>query len=358
MRTPLLSVIVPVYQGETILPKSLAALAASDYRRDRWELIVVDDASTDGTAEIAAKWADRVVRLAGRPHGPGFARNRGVEASRGAWVVFIDADVVVHADTLRRFVMVMEDDPGIDAVFGSYDDAPPAPDFLSQYRNLLHRYVHLEGAGKADTFWAGCGAVSRSAFLAAGGFNERRYIRPQIEDIELGYRLLDNGGRIVLSPVIQGAHHKRWRFWGSVRTDLFDRGIPWVRLLLERGGLGRRANLNLKHGERIKTAFVGLAFVLLGVAILWRRPEPAFGGAILLLAVVLSNLPLVVWFARRRGPLFALAVVPLNVWYYVLSGLAVVFGVGLHLVSGSPAVKRQDSAGMALDAGRRHSAHE
>ncbi|HVT39909.1 MAG TPA: glycosyltransferase [Gemmatimonadaceae bacterium] len=353
---PMLSVIVPVHQAETALPKTLAALAASDYRRDQWELIVVDDASTDGTAKVAAKWADRVLRLPGRPHGPAFARNRGVEASRGTWVVFIDADVVVHADTLRRFVTVVEADPGIDAVFGSYDDTPSSPDFLSQYRNLLHRYVHLEGAGKADTFWAGCGAVSRSAFLAAGGFDERRYVRPQIEDIELGYRLLDRGGRIALSPLIQGAHLKRWRFWGSVRTDLFDRGIPWVRLLLERGGLGRRANLNLKHGERIKTALVGLALLLLAVAILWRRPELAFSGVILLLAVVLSNLPLVVWFARRRGALFALATVPLNIWYYVLSGFAVVIGFGLHLADGCPRVKRRDSTEMALDTGRRHSA--
>jgi glycosyltransferase involved in cell wall biosynthesis len=354
MKTPMLSVIVPAYQGETVLPKTLAALVASDYRRDKWELIVVDDASTDGTADIAAKWADRVLRLPDRPHGPAFARNRGVEASLGTWVVFIDADVLVHADTLGCLAKLVEDDPGIDAVFGSYDDAPPSPDFLSQYRNLLHRYVHLEGAGKADTFWAGCGAVSRSAFLATGGFDERRYTRPQIEDIELGYRLLDRGGRIVLNPVIQGAHLKKWRFWGSVRTDLFDRGIPWVRLLLERGGLGRRANLNLKRGERIKTALVGLALLLLGVAIPWRRPEPAFAGVILLLAVVLSNLPLVVWFARRRGALFALATVPFNIWYYVLSGLAVVIGFGLYLVDGRP-VRRQDSAAMALDAGTRHS---
>jgi glycosyltransferase involved in cell wall biosynthesis len=353
--TPLLSVIVPAHQGESVLPKTLGALAASDLPRDRWELIVVDDASSDKTSGVAAKWADRVIAAPGKPHGPGYARNRGVEASSGEWVVFIDADVVVHRDTLSRLAAIIAQRPDVDAIFGAYDDSPPAPGFLSQYRNLLHRRVHLQGAGEADTFWAGCGAVRRSAFMAIGGFDELRYPRPQIEDIELGYRLIDRGSHIVLEPQIQGAHLKKWVFWGSTRTDLFDRGIPWVRLLLERGNLGRRANLNLKGGERVKIALVWLALPLLVAAIVWRRPEAAIGAAFALLGVLLWNLPLLGWFARGRGPLFALAVVPMNLWYYLVSGLAVMLGTVQHVVHGSQARGGGAVTGMALDAGGRAS---
>ena len=64
---------------------------------------MVDDASTDETAVVAARYADTIVRLPGKPHGPAYARNRGFEASRGDVVIFIDADVCVHPDTLRRF---------------------------------------------------------------------------------------------------------------------------------------------------------------------------------------------------------------------------------------------------------------
>jgi glycosyltransferase involved in cell wall biosynthesis len=338
-----------------VLPRTLGALAESDLARDRWELIVVDDASSDQTSGVAAKWADKVVGAPGKPHGPGFARNRGVEASAGEWVVFIDADVVVHRDTLSRLAAVIAKRPEIDAIFGAYDDSPPSPGFLSQYRNLLHRRVHLQGAGEADTFWAGLGAVRRSAFTAIGGFDELRYPRPQIEDIELGYRLLDRGSRIILQPEIQGAHLKKWMFWGSTRTDLFDRGIPWVRLLLERGNLGRRANLNLKGGERIKIALVWVALLLLVAAAVWRRPEPAIGAGLVVLAVLLWNLPLLAWFARGRGPLFALAVVPMNLWYYVVSGLAVMLGTVQHIVQGTQAKGRGAATGMALDAGGRAS---
>lgn len=332
--SPFFSVIVPAFQGASVLPQSLGALAGSDLPREQWELIVVNDGSTDDSAAVAAKWADRVVSLPGPPRGPAFARNRGVEQSAGTWLVFIDADVLVHRDTLSQIAAVAARDPAIDALFGAYDDAPPAPGFLSQYRNLLHRYVHLKGAGEADTFWAGCGAVRKSAFVAVGGFDEQRYPRPQIEDIELGYRLRDRGGRILLSPDVQGAHLKRWRFWGSTRTDVFDRGAPWVRLLLERGKMGQSANLNLKRGERIKTAAVGLALAVIAAALVLRRTELAIAGAVLLGGVEWSNRALISWFAGQRGWLFALGVIPMNVWYYVVSGISVAIGVAQHVLRG------------------------
>ena len=99
---PFLSVIVPVHDGAHVIPTSLDALCGSEFPRDSWELIVVDDASRDDTAAVAARYADAVIRIPGRPHGPAYARNRGAEVARGDVLVFIDADVVVHGDTLSR----------------------------------------------------------------------------------------------------------------------------------------------------------------------------------------------------------------------------------------------------------------
>ena len=331
---PFLSVIVPAHQGAAFLPETLAALAGSDLPRDRWELIVVDDASSDATGAIASDWADRVVTLPAPAHGPAFARNRGAEAGRGEWLAFIDADVRVHRDTLRKMTEAIVRTPGLDAVFGAYDEAPPDPGFLSQYRNLLHRYIHLGGAGEVDTFWGGCGAVRASAFTAVGGFDEVRYPRPQIEDIELGYRLRDRGFRAFICPEIQGAHLKRWRFWGALRTDLLDRAIPWVLLLLERDRIARPAGLNLRRGEPVKIALVCAALALLLIAVVTPRQDLLLAAVVALLTVVVSNLPMFRWFARRRGALFALAVIPFNLLYYALSGAAVLSGLGLHLVRG------------------------
>jgi hypothetical protein len=259
-----------------------------------------------------------------------------VEVAHGDWVVFIDADVVIHRDTLSAFVRVIAGEPGAVAIFGSYDDHPPAPGFLSQYRNLLHRYVHLEGAGDADTFWSGCGAVQRAAFDAAGGFDPVRFQRPQIEDIDLGYRLRQRGGRIRLAPEVQGAHLKVWRWAGALRTDVFDRGVPWVRLLLERGKLANDANLNLKRGERMKAVATAFSALLL-VAGLVLPDLRAVGVATAILAVVaLGARRQLQWFAARRGWMFALATIPLIWQYHLISAVCVAIGLAQHVAAGSP----------------------
>jgi glycosyltransferase involved in cell wall biosynthesis len=326
--TPLVSVIVPVHDGAATLPMSLAAVRASELPADQLELIVVDDASSDETAEVAARYADRVIRLAAPPHGPAHARNRGSEIARAEVLVFVDADVCVHPDALDRLRAAFEAEPDVVAAFGCYDTHPPAPGLVSQYRNLVHHYVHWRHAGDADTFWAGLGAVRRGEFLAVGGFDERRYPRPQIEDIELGYRLRALGGRIVLDPAVRGTHLKRWTLRQVVRSDVLDRGVPWMRLLLERRSVGA-GTLNIRLGERAFTVLTvaGTALILSG-ALARSTPLLAVGLACLLL-VLAGNAHLLRWFAQVRGPGFAAAVVPLRLLYYLLNGLSVALAL-LH----------------------------
>ena len=278
---------MPAHQAAHHLPASLGALASSDLSPEQWEVIVVDDASRDDTALVAARFADTVHRLTGPPAGPGKARNAGAALARGTWLVFIDADVVVHRDTLRKFADAGARDPGVVAVFGAYDSRPMARGVITEYRNLLHRYVHLQGSGDAETFWAGCGAVRRDWFLEAGGFDVEKYPRPQIEDIELGYRLRDRGGRIVLDPDIQATHLKRWTLAGMLRTDIRDRGIPWMRLLLERRG-SARPTLNVGRAEALK---VGLA----GAALLGGPVGVLLGAPWLLAALPIGALVLTAW---------------------------------------------------------------
>src|SRR4051794_7341101 len=99
-----LSVIVPVRNGAATLARALRAILASDLPRDQFELIVVADGSTDGSAAIASRQADTVVRLTGLRSGLAYARNRGAELAAGEAVAFIDADVMVRPDTLSRML--------------------------------------------------------------------------------------------------------------------------------------------------------------------------------------------------------------------------------------------------------------
>jgi len=83
--------------------------------------------------------------------------------------------VVVHDDAARVLVDAFRS-TGAAAVFGAYDDLPAAANFLSQYKNLVHHHYHSEGAGASETFWAGCGAVRKSAFLDVGGSAAARLV--------------------------------------------------------------------------------------------------------------------------------------------------------------------------------------
>jgi glycosyltransferase involved in cell wall biosynthesis len=325
--TPNLSVVVPVYNSTEYLKRCLSALAASEYRD--FDVLVVDDGSTEAVEPIVAQYGFGYMRIAG-PGGPARARNQGVKHVRGNYLVFVDADVCVHQDTLARFAEAFESDPTIDAVVGCYDDEPAETDFFSQYKNLFHHYVHQSSGGQMSTFWSGCGAIRRGLFMAFGGFDEQRYRRPAIEDIELGTWVTAAGHRIVLAPQVKGKHLKRWTLWSILKTDIFDRGVPWTRLMLRAGAAAN--TLNVKPTQRLSVVLVYLALLALLGAWFW---PPALGVvALLALVVTIINFDFYRYFAARRGPWFALRAAPLHWLYFVYCGFCVGWGTLLHFLTG------------------------
>lgn len=320
-----LTVIAPVWNGAHLLRDSLAALLASDLPRSEWELIVVDDSSSDDSALVAGRYADQVIRLQDTPRGPAHARNIGAELARGSYLVFLDADIRIHSNALSLIRASFYQQPELGAVFGAYDTAPAARGIVSQYRNLLHHYVHSRNGGEADTFWAGLGAVRAEIFRIAGGFDAQRYPRPQIEDIELGHRIRDLGYRILLRPDIQGTHLKRWTLGGMIVTDVRDRGVPWMRLLRQRKASSY--TLNLRPAERVYTTLTAVACLSLLIALLSLDPAWLILGIGCAGIALAGNWPLLAWFAQERGWWFTIQIVPLRLLYYMLNVVSVVLGL-------------------------------
>ena len=256
MRTAV-SVVIPAYNAARFLDACLAHLSASTIAP--LECIVVDDGSTDDTAGVARRHGATVIATDARS-GPAHARNLGAQRATGEVLFFLDADVCVHPGTVHSVAASFAADPALDALIGAYDDAPRSADFLSQYKNLMHAFVHRTGREHASTFWSGCGAIRRSVFLEHSGFDES-YDRPAIEDIELGYRLARAGRKIVLDPELTVKHLKKWTFWGLVKSDIFDRGIPWTELILRDRCMPN--DLNIQLSQRVSVALV---FVLLGLS--------------------------------------------------------------------------------------------
>lgn len=288
-----LSIIIPVHNSEDYLRQCLSHLGHSTCAPH--EVIVADDGSTDGSATVARQWGARVASTGGRK-GPALARNLGAREATGDVLFFLDADVCVRPHTTAQVAAAFAEDPALDALIGSYDDAPAQPDFLSRYRNLMHCYVHQNGRRAASTFWSGCGAIRREVFRAHSGFNTA-YGRPAIEDIELGYRLKASGRTILLDDSIQVKHLKRWTFWGLVKTDVLDRGIPWTELILRDANMPD--DLNLQLSQRVSVALVYLLLLAAMAAAFWLR-APFFAPFLGLLFFALNRY----WMdaSHRRSP--------------------------------------------------------
>jgi cellulose synthase/poly-beta-1,6-N-acetylglucosamine synthase-like glycosyltransferase len=245
--------------------------------------------------------------------GPAEARNLGVARAGGDVVVFVDADVEVHADALARIRTAFATDSAVAAIYGSYDDSPTAPGAVSGFRNLLHHWVHQSGAGASVTFWAGLGAVRRDVFVAAGGFDAERFARPSVEDIDLGMRLASRGERIVLDPRIQGTHMKRWTFREMVRTDFARRGVPWTSLLVQRRSFPTGLNLAWRHRASTVVCIVSVA------ATARRNRRLALGSSV---AFVALNADFYRLLLRRRGPVEATLGVVLHAVHHLTSAAA------------------------------------
>jgi glycosyltransferase involved in cell wall biosynthesis len=256
---PSISVIIPAYNAGEQLTRCLKALSLSTVAP--LEVIIVDDGSTDDTRERAAPYATKILHTGGR-RGPGFARNLGSTEASGDILFFLDSDVCVTSDTVGRITRTFAADPELDALIGSYDRTPACWNFLSQYRNLMHAYVHQTGEAHASTFWTGCGAILREVFLQHGGF-DKIYKRPAIEDIELGYRLVLNGHKILLDRELQVTHLKLWSLWSIIKTDIVDRGIPWTELILRKHFMPN--DLNLRFSQRFSVAVVFLLVAVTGI---------------------------------------------------------------------------------------------
>ena len=167
-------------------------------------------------------------------------------------------------------------------------------------------------------------------------YDEWHFSRPQIEDIELGHRLTALGHQIALDPDIQATHLKRWTLRNMIATDFRDRGVPWTRLLIQRGIVSKSQSLNLRWIERVNTVLVGLAALTVVVALGAGNARWLVLAGLLWLPVLWFNRRLYGFFGQQRGLWFALRAVPLHLIYYFLNGMAVGWGWLVHHAVGEP----------------------
>jgi glycosyltransferase involved in cell wall biosynthesis len=322
---PRISAIIAARNAAATLPRCLDALIAQT--SEGVEVIVVDDFSTDDTCAVVSRYPVRLFALPNHA-GVAAARNRGAEASRGKVLFFLDADVVLAPGGIHRVRETMESHPEVGAMIGSYDDDPADQSIVSRFKNLAHHYFHQRASAEASTFWGACGAIRREHFVAAGGFDEKRFKLPSIEDVELGARLVDRGVRIVLDRELQAKHLKKWTLASLVITDLTRRAIPWTLLWMERRRL--HSDLNFSSMQRI-AAIVAVAMVFALIFALMNS-----WGSLLLAALMAAgyflNRDLFRLLYAKGGARLALAGFFLQQLYYLYSLLGLALGIIIYLL--------------------------
>jgi cellulose synthase/poly-beta-1,6-N-acetylglucosamine synthase-like glycosyltransferase len=318
-----ISVIVPVHRDGESFQHCLSSLAKSVPAPE--EIILVSDGAGDPIRRLARKFGFRCCETS-VAKGPAYARHLGASQAQGSILFFIDSDVTLPPGTMTQVRQLFSHDPGLAAVIGSYDNAPAALNFLSQYKNLFHHYTHQNSSEEASTFWGACGAIRRDIFLELGGFDEH-YLRPCIEDIELGSRIKKAGHRIRLSKTLLCKHWKQWGVFSLLKSDFFDRALPWTELILRDRSLTN--DLNLRFASRFSVVFL-FAFIGTFLAGFWKL---VFAGvSLVFLAMVLAmNFPVYRFFYRNRGLWFMIRVIPWHCIYYLCGGTAFALGVARAL---------------------------
>lgn len=331
---PTVSIIVPVHKDGEIFRHCLESL--SRLSPLPLEVIIVSDGPCGDWGPSARRLGFLAVTM-DHNGGPARARNAGARGAHGDILFFVDSDVTLPRDAVGRVLEVFASDASLSALIGSYDDAPACQDFLSQYRNLFHHYVHQNSHEEGGTFWGACGAIRRSVFEQMKGFDEA-YHAACIEDIELGYRLRESGHRIALCKSLQVKHWKRWTAFSLLKTDFLYRALPWTALILRRGKMEN--DLNLRTASRLSVSLVGAMLVLL-VAAAW-RPWLLAGAGLCAPALVALNWPWCRFLAHKRGWWFAVRAIPWHWMYYLIGGGAFVTGMMLH-AWGKVSTRRRES---------------
>ena len=298
-----LSVIIPAHNAARFLPETLEALAGNDLRNT--EVILVDDASSDSTVEVARRFEAslslRVVTSASQS-GPAGARNLGAQEASCPYFLFLDADVVLPCQALfwiRESFDLYSHREDVAGVLGAYSEQVPDGGFLTNFKNLSTTYLYRITETQSPFLHTAIFAVKRQILELAGGFDVRL---DRAEDFKLGVNLGSRGYRFIIDRRIEALHLKEY----SLRDVLLE---DWQRIQnlgrIRLSGNERRFSLKAHRWSRlISLASPGL--VMVSVCLSLVEPDLLWLALVLFTVFLVANLRFGLYLVSRKGFWFGL----------------------------------------------------
>lgn len=223
------SIIIPVYNAQETIVSCLKSALNQSAPQNEYEIVMVDDGSTDSTSEIVnSHFADRIRSLRQENQGPAAARNLGASHAKGEILVFTDSDCELDFHFIERIIKPFSENPDITGVQGSYRTRQH--EFMAHFIQveIETRYCKMRKNQCIDFVGSYAAAYRKDTFIRHGGF-DTSYPIASGEDADLSFRLFRNGHKMVFEPEAFVYHRHPANLLHYLKVKFF-RGFWRIRL--------------------------------------------------------------------------------------------------------------------------------
>jgi glycosyltransferase involved in cell wall biosynthesis len=320
---PYISIVIPNHNNAKTIGLCLEAVYASTYTD--FEVIVVDDCSSDNSAAVINKYPCRHIQLT-EHGGASKARNTGAENGSGEIIFFIDADCILQPDTLATAAAATrEEGPGV-VIGGTYTWQPYDRDFFSRFQSIYIHYSETKNVSDPDYIATHAMLIPAELFKKSGGFNEK--FLPIIEDVEFCHRLKRLGFSLRMKPDIQVQHIFNFTFLRSMRNGIKKSKYWSLYSISNRDLLADSGTASQEFKFNVLACFSMIILLLIGLLLhRWFFLLPV---VLLFGANLYFNRNLIRAFFRVSGPLFAFSAL---LYYTFVYPFAVGIGVSSAIFS-------------------------
>jgi len=307
-KLPYLSVAVRVYNGEGTLRRCLEAVHLSSYKD--YEVIVVDDGSSDNTYSIARLYADAILKHSIN-QGLVVSCRTAFGAASGDIIVNIDADVVIRRDTLARIAEYFTDNPEVDALTGLLSKEHPHTDFFSQYKNLYRHFSFMTLPERITFLYGSLFAIRKENVALLSHY------AGMAEDLFFGQCLNAHGKKIAFLNNLEVMHLKKYSATSFFRND-FITSFCCAKVFLKYKGwqqiaINSRKNYADSSLRQIISIIAVFGIVAGGAAFLLTNYKVFLAGTVCLFLVwVICNMNFLTFLSRERGFVFGLLSIPVT----------------------------------------------
>lgn len=323
-KKPKLSVVIPLYNTEKEIGICLDSIFNSDWKD--FEVIIVDDCSTDSSLEVAKKYSCRFFST-GENNGPAKARNIGVRNAKSDIILFLDSDAKVERNSLRKIYESFVKKKDIWAVIALPDINSLRKGRAPNYNALKNQYTLYSADPYCDYFTCQMGAVRKKIFEEVGRFDEG-FKGADVEDIEFGMRIPK--GKVFINKQVIIGHH--FPYFGQILKKYFRRARMLTEVVKRKKRMSS-AHANFKGTVSVMIALISFIFLLFS----WLHPWILYLFLFTFLLFIFFNFTLFSFAVKKRGFFYLFEAM----FFEYIFSIAIGFG-GVTSTVSSPIKKIKD----------------